>query len=249
MKVQKKSGITGASLKYIALITMLIDHISSVLLEGGLLPVIYSSVLAGNSFDFLLADYDTWAHLAWFMRLVGRLAFPIYCFLLVEGFVHTKNIRRYALRLGFLAILSEIPYDLARYNRLFDPELQNVYFTLAIGLCVLWAFKSLETLPPTQAPLKYLVAFTGILLAHFLQTDYGALGVLLIVVLYLFRTDRMRQSIVGAVCMLWDYTAPAAFLLTCGYNGERGRQLPKWFFYGFYPLHLLLLAMVRKMLF
>jgi len=245
----KNNGLSGSALKYIALITMLIDHISSILVEGGLLPIISSAVLAGNSLDYLPADYDIWANIAWTMRLIGRIAFPLYCFLLVEGFIYTKNIRKYALRLGLLAFLSEVPYDLARFDTFFDLEMQNVYFTLLIGLCTLWALKSFDDLPPIQAPFKYLVVLVGAMLAHFLQTDYGALGVLLIVLLYLFRTDRKRQSIVGAICTLWEYTAPLAFLLTYRYDGTRGRQLPKWFFYGFYPIHLLLLALLRRAMF
>lgn len=245
---QTHPGISGSTLKYIALITMFIDHIGSILLEGGLLPIISSAVFAGNSFDYLPADYDMWSHINLVLRLIGRISFPLYCFLLVEGFLHTKNLRRYAFRLGLLAVLSEIPYDFARFDSFFNLEMQNVYFTLFLGLCTLWALKSFDDLPPAQAPFKYLVVLVGAMLAHFLQTDYGAFGVLLIVVLYLFRFDRMRQSILGAICTVWEYTAPAAFLLTYRYDGTRGKQLPKWFFYGFYPMHLLLLACLRMLL-
>ena len=249
MTSKKNTGISGSTLKYIALITMLIDHISAVLLEGGLLPLISSAVLAGHSFDYLPADFDMWSNIAWFMRLIGRVSFPLYCFLLVEGFLHTKNVRRYALRLGLLAVLSEIPYDLSRFDLVFDLQMQNVYFTLLIGLCTIWLLKSFDDLPPAQAPFKYLVILIGAMSAHFLQTDYGAIGILLIVLLYMFRENKKQQSIIGAVCMLWEYTAPVAFLLTYHYNGSRGRQLPKWFFYGFYPVHLLVLAGIRMVLF
>ena len=247
MKTTKSKGMSASTLKIIALITMLIDHIGAVLLERGLLPLISSAVLAGNSLDYLPTDYETWNRINFFLRLVGRIAFPIYCFLLVEGFFHTRNIKKYALRLGFFALISEIPFDLAFYGEIFNLGMQNVFFTLLVGLCTLWGMKSLENLPANQAPFHIFIALTGMILAEFLQTDYSAFGVLLIILLYLFRNNRKQQSIVGAISTLWEYTAPIAFLCTYFYNGERGKQLPKAFFYNFYPIHLILLSIIRNL--
>lgn len=250
MKTKKASGLTGSALKWIAIITMFIDHIGAVLLEYGLLPQIANAVLGGNAFDFLPADYQLWYHVDLVLRFIGRLAFPIFCFLLVEGFQHTKDVKKYALRLGIFALLSEVPFDLAVSNTTFDLSSQNVFFTLLIGLLVLWGMSYFEqTLSPQMAPLRFLVAATGMLFAEFLQTDYSAFGVLLIVLLYELRNSRKLQCIFGAVVAFFSsYTAPLAFIFVYFYNGERGKHLPKYVFYIFYPAHLLLLVLLRTFL-
>lgn len=247
MKSKKKSGLTGSHLKWIAIITMFIDHIGAALLERGLLPQISGAVLSGNSFDFLPSDYQFWYHFDLVLRFIGRLAFPLFCFLLVEGFLHTKNIKKYLLRLGIFALVSEVPFDLAFNNSILEFTSQNVFFTLFLGILVLWCLRYFEeTLPAPMAPLRYLAVITGMMIAYFFQTDYAAFGVLLIVLLYEFRNNRKWQCIIGAVLTLFQsYTAPLAFIFLYFYNGERGKQLPKYVFYAFYPVHLLLLFFLR----
>lgn len=251
MNHNKTNGLTGSHLKWIAIITMFIDHIGYTLLEAGLLPKISDAVLAGNSFDFLPTDYHFWYNADLVLRFIGRLAFPLFCFLIVEGFLHTKSIKKYALRLGLFALISEVPFDLAVSDTVFDLSSQNVFFTLFIGLLTLWGLQYFEeSLSVRLAPLRYLVAITGMLAAQFLQTDYAAFGVLLIVLLYEFRHNRMWQCIAGAIYMLFNsYTGPLAFLLIYFYNRERGKQLPKYVFYAFYPVHLLVLYFVRMVMF
>ena len=95
--------MTGLTLKLIAVISMLLDHTGHVLFPGQI----------------------------WF-RYVGRLAFPIYSFLLAEGFFHTKNLKSYMFRLLFFGIISEIPFDLAFYDTVFTFEHQNVFWTLLL---------------------------------------------------------------------------------------------------------------------
>lgn len=250
MNYTPKKGLTGSHLKWIAILTMLIDHIGAALLELGLLPKIADAVLAGNSFDYVIADYHFWYRFDDILRAVGRLAFPLFCFLLVEGFLHTKNIKKYAMRLGLFALLSEIPFDLAFNNSLFEFSYQNVFFTLLIGLLVLCGLKYFEeTLPLHLSWLRFLVALTGILFAIFLRTDYDAFGIMLIVLLYEFRNLKLLRCIAGAILMLFNSTTGClAFILVWLYNGERGKQLPKYFFYAFYPVHLLILFFLRKLI-
>lgn len=250
MQYTKKTGLTGSHLKWIAIITMFIDHIGVALLEVGLLPKVADAVLAGNSFDYVMADYHFWYRFDDVLRSIGRLAFPIFCFLLVEGFLHTKNVKKYALRLGLFALISEIPFDLAFENRLLEFGYQNVFFTLLIGLFVLIGLKYFEeTLPPQLFWLRFIVALTGALLAMFLRTDYDAFGIILIVLLYEFRNHKALRCIAGAILMLFNSTTGClAFLLLWFYNGERGKQLPKYFFYAFYPAHLFILFLVRLLL-
>ncbi len=250
MYYAKKPGLTGSHLKWIAIITMLIDHIGAALLELGLLPKIADAVLAGNSFDYVMADYHFWYRFDDVLRAIGRLAFPIFCFLLVEGFLHTKNVKKYALRLGLFALISEIPFDLAFNGRFLEASYQNVFYTLLIGLLMLIGLKYFEeTLPPHISWLRFIVALTCILLAVFLRTDYDAFGIMLIFLLYEFRSLPKLRCIAGAILMLFNSTTGClAFLLVWFYNGERGKQLPKYFFYAFYPVHLILLYFVRLLL-
>ena len=250
MNYAKKTGLTGSHLKWIAIITMFIDHTGAALLELGLLPKVADAVLAGNSFDYVMADYHFWYRFDDVLRAIGRLAFPIFCFLLVEGFLHTKDVKKYALRLGLFALISEIPFDLAFNEKLLEFSYQNVFFTLLIGLLMLIGLKYFEeTLPPHISWLRFIVALTGILLAVFLRTDYDAVGIILIFLLYEFRSLPKLRCIAGAILMLFNSTTGClAFLLIWFYNGERGKQLPKYFFYAFYPAHLMLLWLVRMLI-
>ena len=96
---QKRFGISGSALKVLALMIMLIDHIGA---------VIVVKIMNAPGFD-----HDFWGSLYWPLRYIGRLAFPIFCFLLVEGFVHSSNVKKYLGRILVFAAISEIPFDLA----------------------------------------------------------------------------------------------------------------------------------------
>lgn len=139
---EKKKGIPGSTIKMIAVAAMLIDHIAAAILTRMLLTGDYYEVMTSGS----MARVTEWLSENWllyygtqFLRLVGRLGFPIFCFLLVEGFQRTRNVKKYALRLALFALLSEVPFDLAFSGTFFNAAYQNVYFTLFIGLLVLWA--------------------------------------------------------------------------------------------------------------
>lgn len=128
--VSEGKGITGSTLKMIAIITMFIDHTAAVILERMLYMQRFSSQTAYTVYII--------------MRLVGRLGFPIFCFLLIEGFCHTRNVKKYACRLFLFALLSEIPFDLGFRGSIFYRQYQNVFFTLLIGLIVLAGFRLVE---------------------------------------------------------------------------------------------------------
>ena len=153
-------------------------------------------------------------------------------------------------RLFLFGLLSEVPFDMAFFKTPFHWGNQNVYWTLALGVLAMAMLQKSEDADGNAAWMGRLAALGCAVVAQLAGTDYGAIGVALIVALYLTRNDRRYQCILGAVLMLFEITAPLAFVLLWFYNGERGRcpQWAKWAFYGFYPVHLTLLALVTNLL-
>ena len=235
---------SGTALKTIACITMLVDHIGASCIEAGILT---PGLDAGTLSQDTLSAYPLY-RLDMVLRFTGRLAFPIFCFLLVEGFVHTHNVKGYLGRLVLFGLLSEVPFDLAFFRTPFDFSAQNVYWTLALGVLAMAGLRHFEK-QDGSASWKGLLCAAGCTLAALLAcTDYNAIGVIIICALYLTRGDRKRQCIVGAVLFAWELTAPLAFVLVWFYNGQRGRCTPAMqkVFYWFYPVHLSVLAAVTN---
>ena len=227
--------MSGFWLKILAMISMLIDHTGMVLFPQ----------MQG-------------------LRVLGRLAFPLYCFLLAEGAVHTSNSKRYLGRLLGFALLSEIPFDLAvnlstnsiLKGHVLEFTSQNVFFTLAIGMIVLTVLEGLRVLQiDTILKTILIVGVTalGAALAYALHTDYGAIGVLAICTAYGFRNQK-KELRMAAPCVVLSVLnmSELCTLVDAGivhfYNGKRGLKL-KWVFYIFYPLHLLILAGICVLLF
>lgn len=124
---------------------MLIDHTAATVLvalaEKGASGLNYSDVQAVNQY---YAAYDWLFQLQTVMQMIGRLAFPLFCFLLVEGITYTHNKWKYVGRMAFFGLISEIPFDLAFYGQLLSWEHQNVYFTLLIGMLVVIGFQTID---------------------------------------------------------------------------------------------------------
>lgn len=129
-------GISGSTVKLVGIITMFIDHFAAVVLARILIRILMSDGRT-DQFNDLYSIYSV-------LRMVGRLGFPIFCFLLVEGFDKTRSRAKYALRLGVFALISEIPFDLAFSARVLEFGYQNVYFTLFLGMLVLCVYDFLE---------------------------------------------------------------------------------------------------------
>lgn len=249
-------GISGSALKIIAVISMFIDHTGAAFLGRMLagfdmLPDLLGDSIILRLFPWML-DWDRLVQVYYAMRYIGRIAFPIYCFLLVEGFDHTRDVKKYALRLGVFALVSEIPFDLCFNASIIEFSYQNVFFTLLIGLLVMAAADRCRVRrwfenPVADRTCRYLftalAVAAGVAAAELLGTDYAGTGVVCIMVLYLFRNQKAAQAIAGATVFSWEITAPLAFLPILAYNGRRGLNL-KYFFYGFYPLHLILIYLV-----
>lgn len=240
---EEKPGISGSLLKLIAVVTMLIDHIGVVVIEAGILhgwdEYEFSLVMATPRGEF-------WMAMDRYLRMIGRVSFPIFCFLLVEGFCHTRDVKKYMKRLLCFSVISEVPFDYALYQTAYHPGLQNVFFTLAIGLAVLIGLKRYE-----KSTVKQIAVFSlGCLTAWILKTDYDVWGILLITTLYLYQDSRKQQVLYGGVVAFLESmgaygTAVLAMVPIYFYNGERGKLRLKYFFYWFYPVHLVLLALFR----
>lgn len=255
IQMQNKTGISGSTLKIIAVVSMLLDHTAAVLLgyiliNNGIFSV--EDISFRYMKELIQADPIGWVYLAYqvMRRIIGRLAFPIYCFLLIEGFEKTRNRIRYAGRLFLFALISEIPFNLAFAREVFYSSYQNVFFTLLIGFFMIWAMEKIGDRCRSLF-LKLagwgLVFLAAAFLSERIYCDYGARGIIAIALLYLFRKNKVEQIIAGCVAFLWEITAPLAFIFVAFYNGKRGIKL-KYFFYIFYPAHLLILYLLTLIL-
>lgn len=235
---------------------MLIDHIGAAFLGRMLvvfdtLPHIMDNSIILRAMPWVL-EWDKLTRVYYTTRFIGRIAFPIYCFLLVEGFKRTRNAKRYALRLGIFALVSELSFDLCFNASIIEFAYQNVFFTLFIGLLTMMAVDWAGRRRWSEKPIAgrvcrcfFTLAFTaaGFAAAELLATDYAGTGVMCIMVLYFLRNRKVAQAAAGAAIFAWEITAPLAFLPILAYDGRRGLGL-KYFFYVFYPAHLLLIYFV-----
>ena len=255
---RRLAGFTGNQLKLIACIFMLCDHAGFMLIENGML-------YAQNPMYWLQAvgspEGHKWYMVARALRFLGRISFPMIAFLAAEGAANTLNIRKYIRRLFICAVISEIPFDLARkglpsefeftgiggfFSYVFHMEVQyadyqNVIFTILLAVCCIACMKLCRKLPfIVYMPI---IAVFGIA-AEYIKCDYGAMGVVLIAAFYLLRNEKAIQLIFGGVMSAmesYDYFGVSA--LSCiflfFYNGKRGADGLKYFFYVFYPAHLI----------
>lgn len=184
---------------------------------------------------------------AFILRVIGRISFVIFCFLLVEGFLHTKNVNLYIKRISIWALISEVPFDLAFSGKLFDPTSQNVFFTLLSGILSIYMISlGISTFK------KILLVLMIILISSLLHFDYNYLGILQIIAFYLFRNHLkwVKFSVVGILNaffwgrMLFQSWALLAFLPISQYNGFQGRKTGR-IFYSFYAVHLAFIGIIR----
>ena len=230
--------LSGSWLKVIAMVSMTIDHCAIFLLR--------------HDPDFTIALFTVGSkHISWYflMRCIGRLAFPLFAFLLVEGFLHTSNRMKYGRNLLLFALLSEIPFDLVRRGSLFAAG-QNVFFTLFLGFLALYAVDRWESGKDSAGRLA-VILFSLIGIGILFHTDYGDTGVGFILLLYVLRHHRVFQAAIGWCYLPMRWVAGLAFIPINLYNGRRGfiqGPFGKYLFYMFYPLHLLVIYLLRRMM-
>ncbi len=232
--MEKEKGLTNTQIKTVALFFMLIDHIG--------VSVVSEFIKVDGSAEGLIAYY--------ICRLFGRVAFPLFCFLITEGIVHTHSLGKYAMRMWLFAIISEVPFDLMGEGVLFFLQAQNVFWTFALFLTALAAAQKWN-----RSIWPY--ALAAAIAAWILKTDYGWAGILL---LYLMMCAKPVIQQAGGVILITDASVklfqdpmigvvmaiiPCVCLVSIlrQYNGKRGRNVNKYLFYGFYPVHMLALWM------
>ena len=230
--MQRYRVLNGFHLKLIAACTMFIDHMGYTLFPG----------------------------VMW-LRCIGRVAFPLFCFLIAEGCVHTHDRKKYALRLLVFAVLSEIPFNLMTGRAVWNPYDQNVLWTLLAGAAVCWLMDG--ALKRRTAPAFVLTGAAMVAAFWLLEvfcTDYGGWGMLLVAMFYGVRRAPYGQAakmaaqavglaffcigVMGGVTIeLWALTALVPIWL---YNGQRGfsHKAVQYGFYAFYPLHILILSLI-----
>jgi hypothetical protein len=218
-------------LKVLAILAMLTDHIAAVFFTDE--PKLYLV-----------------------MRGFGRIAFPIFCFLIVEGYFHTRNVKKYMARLAVFAIISEIPFDLCFYHKLFYWQHQNVFFTLLLGLVAIYALEEVKKHFSESYLKMLLLQFAVIILAMtaawLLCTDYSMLGILIIMAFYINRGNKIQTTIslmivtfcLGNEIQLLSLLALVPIFL---YNGKKGPSM-RYVFYVFYPAHLLILYAISTLI-
>lgn len=246
MKKQANSfSFTGFGLKYIAMASMTIDHAGAVFLPAA-------------------------SPLYTLFRGIGRIAFPIFCFLLVEGYLHTSNHQAYLKRLLLFALISEIPFDMAFFRfpavRSFTilGSHQNVFFTLAFAF---FAMMMLDLYWFTNRLTGFAWLFVIAILAEWLNFDYGLTGIMVIVIIFIykrFRTDIPELFLyILAVLPLFSFHSISGLCVALAipflllYNGEKGKPLPgnwnfpaaKYLFYAYYPIHLAIIGILAHVLF
>ena len=224
--------LSGAELKLIAIISMLADHVNKAL--------IYPYLESNHGFLAFISDV---------FDIIGRIAFPLFCFMLVEGYFKTRNRKKYLLNLLLFGVISEVPFDMFTTASFFNMNWNNVMFTLALVLVTVWIIDTLkEKMQKRPKALWYLVSILIVLVmcivSMSLSLDYEHHAILIGYFFYLFHDVPVFAIPFGYASMFKEPWALLGFGLTLTYNGERGKQ-HKMLYYWFYPVHLLILGLLR----
>lgn len=224
-----KTNLDTNLLKLVAIISMLIDHVGSAFFPEAV-----------------------------WMRCVGRLAFPIFCYCMTVGLLYTHNIKKYFIRLGVFALISQPFYVLAFHPTDFFAQFTNwnIFFTLFLSLLAMWGFKER----------KWWLFVLAFFVVSWWNFDYSSNGILLMLLFYLCRAKPALGAALYTI--FWGMallpTNPLSpFAVTVGsytFSGEVfallalpliflctkvNPKIPKWVFYGFYPAHLAVIALIR----
>lgn len=240
--MDRKRGLSTFELKMIAMITMLIDHCA-------------------------IKFFSEFSHLYDAMRAIGRLSFPIFCFILAEGFFYTRNRRKYSLRLLIFALISEVPYDMFG-GSFFNINKQSVMFTLLLGFLTIWAIDYIRN-SKIKYPefllrsadeeilntiLELIALMSGIFAAYVMNSTYSYAGVLLVLFFYITHQNKIGQIVLNLAFNVGMYRPSIQWLGVLSaipialYNGKLGSKKGQYIFYWFYPVHLLILVVLNQII-
>lgn len=179
-------------------------------------------------------------------RYLGRLTMPIMCFLVAQGYRYTKDLKKYIIRMLAFGAVTEVFFNLALFNKVFAPQHQNVLFTFAMGLVAIKLYENAQKMGKSPA----LVVGGIAILAELLRVDYGAYGIVMIIIFYACTQENkfnVKKAAMYLLCLNIPYIilpegriqglSMLALLPLYFYNGRQGPKV-KYFFYIFYPLHL-----------
>ena len=262
-KLARVQCLTGNTLKIIAILAMVFDYFCKIILQWLIDHYWYALAQAGQ------ITIDRFYEIDWMIRSrlypVGTIAFPLFAFLLVEGFRHTSNRKRYIDSMLFFALVSELPFDLGFFSSLSERAgtfpfywgYQNIFFTLFLGLLALIFLETFSAKSESRAKnlvLQFACVFVIAQVAELIQCDYAGEGIWIIAAFYITRKNRIWQ-VLGflAAYILTTGEQPSIFiLLACLlillYNGTRGKLKLKYFFYAFYPVHIAFFYLVTLLL-
>lgn len=224
--------MSSFKIKLIAVITMLIDHIG-----------------------IILHEYYTDAII---LRFIGRVSFPLFVYLISIGCIHTKNIKKYMVRIGCFAIISQVPF--AVFNQVNLLENLNIFFTLFMGMILIYFYDLIKNKGVIHL-LAFIFVFAFVyFMADIINVDYGGIGVMFIIIVYLANISKFRKILVTSsilvmlfmlytptsinmlIIFLWATLSIIPILL---YNGKHGKKVNKLVFYSFYPIHMIILSVLR----
>lgn len=243
-------SVSGTGLKNFATIMMVIGTFAVAVLENGSIHL--SSYTQAELNDAMAADSNLMfqAGMASIMELLASMALPLFTFLLVEGFLHTTDLKKYCARIAMLAVISEIPYDLAFNGKWTDFSGQNPVLGLLICLVMLACLRYIKEHKhgAVCALLEILIVLCAVTWVSLIRAQYGFCIVLLAAVFYLFREKNGLKILLGILISLLYVAAPLAFFGIWCYNGDRKDPLPRYTYYALYPIHLLILWLIGSLI-
>lgn len=231
-KFENLQKINGAQLKYIAFASMFIDHFNK---------AIITPFLTGTGpLNVITRIFD----------ILGRIAFPIFAFMIVEGFFKTKSRWKYLRNLLVFAAISEIPYDMFQSAVFINTWSQNILWGLALGLFTIMAIDKLKEKikkRPVWIFVSIFIVALSSLISMLISADYEYYAIIIIYIYYLFYDKRLLASGLSYLVIIKEIYSILGFATVLLYNGEKGKQ-NKIFNYLFYPVHLLVLGIIRMVL-
>lgn len=250
---KENTGITRKTLRLWGVILLILGVIGKGILQNRVL-----GVSTGSGEDLLrvldMSGGMSAAAVALALEAVSSCGIPIFAFLLTEGFLKTRSVKNYFLRLLGVAVVSEIPYHLALTGSLWGSQ-RNPAFALVLGLILLYFYRTYDGMTPKNLLIKAMILFAGVLWSLMLRVENGISMLLIITALWALwerPTLRLFLSAAVAICCcvgnpLFMF-APFGFLIVGLYKGEEGLSFPP-VQYGLYPFLLLMTALLGWMMF